>query len=204
MTKRKRKDNPSAGTRAGEPKNAKTKHAQKNAVSKSSNAGKRSGRGANKAAQPAPSAAPAGVKPALSAERGKVQIGGTIKTQDKFLPHNPAKVQELKGKRWVVVIDKNTNEELAVVRLTDEKQPNTTELPTYKKGNKRKTFFKHFVEITDNEGKAIRVDGKKFSKNAAKYNLSKEELNIVQAVVRAHCKQAKSNKEKLKNLKSKK
>ena len=133
-----------------------------------------------------------------------VPIGRTVKTKDKYLPHDPKKVQELKDKRWVVVIDKNTNEELAVVRLTDEKQPNTTELPTYKKGNKRKTFFKHFVEIEDSEGKAIRIDGEKFIANASKYDLSKEEINIVQSIVRAHSKQAKSNKEKLKKLKSRK
>lgn len=61
-----------------------------------------------------------------------------------------------KNKRIVAVIDSNSADELAVVRLTTQKQANTTELPTYKKGNKKETRFKHFVEITDNEGKPIK------------------------------------------------
>ena len=74
-----------------------------------------------------------------------VPVGRTLKTQDRYLPYKKNKVQELKPHRWVVVIDKNTDEEFAVVRLTDENQPNTTYLPTYKKGNRKKTYFKHFV-----------------------------------------------------------
>lgn len=81
----------------------------------------------------------------ISKKTKSVPIGRTLKTKDKYLPYDPKKVRELKDKRWVVVIDKNTNEELAVVRLTDERQPNTTHLPTYKKGNRKDTYFKHFV-----------------------------------------------------------
>ena len=104
-------------------------------------------------------------------ENGKsarVPIGRTLKTQDKYLPSDRKKVQELKDRRWVVVIDKNTNEELAVVRLTTEKQPNSSPLPNYRHGNKKETRFKHFVETEDDEGNAIRVDGKKFLQNLKK------------------------------------
>ena len=80
------------------------------------------------------------------------------------MPYNPNKVQILKDKRWVAVIDKNSNEELAIVRLTNEEQSNTTLLSTYKKGNEKDTYFKHFVETEDNEGKAIRLTGKSLSK----------------------------------------
>lgn len=134
----------------------------------------------------------------------KVHIGSTIKTKDKYLPYDPKNVQELKERRWVVVIDKNTNEELAVVRLTDEKQRNTTELPTYKKGNKRKTYFKHFVEIEDNEGNAICVDGKKFLENAAEYDLSKKEMRELRDKVLNHSKQSSENRNKILILKNKK
>lgn len=131
-------------------------------------------------------------------------VGRTLKTKDKYLPYDPKKIRELKDKRWVAVIDKNAREELAVVRLTDEKQPNTTYLPTYKKGNRKDTYFKHFVEITDNDGNAIRVDGKRFVENSPRYDLSKSEIDLIQKTVRGHCKQAIQNKNKIYRLKNKK
>lgn len=131
-----------------------------------------------------------------------VPIGRTLKTKDKYLPYDPKKVRELKDKRWVAVIDKNTNEELAVVRLTDERQPNTTHLPTYKKGNRKDTYFKHFVETADSEGNAIRVDGKKFIENLAKYDLSKDEVKEIQNKVYHRVKQSQANNAKIKRLKS--
>lgn len=139
-------------------------------------------------------------KKTVSPNRG-VPIGRTIKTKDKYLPYDEKKSKALKDKRWVVVVDKNTNEELAIVRLTDEKQANTTHLATYKKGNGRDTYFKHFVEIEDKDGNAIRVDDEKFLENAKVYDLSKDEINLIQKVVRGHCKQASANKEKLTKLK---
>lgn len=132
-----------------------------------------------------------------------VPIGRTLKTKDKYLPYNSKKVQELKDKRWVAVIDKNTNEELAIVRLTNEEQPNTTLLSTYKKGNKKDTYFKHFVETEDNEGKAIRVDGKKFIENFSRYDLNDEEVKIIQNKVYHKVKQSQSNNNKIKKLKGK-
>ena len=120
------------------------------------------------------------------------------------MPYKKSKVQELKPHRWVVIIDKNTEEELAVVRLTDENQPNTTYLPTYKKGNGKKTYFKHFVETEDNEGSPIRSDGKKFIENEAKYDLSAGEVKYVRKKVLDHSKQSKANREKIFRLKNKK
>lgn len=155
----------------------------------------------SKAARKKPSAkkAPAPRKP----QKKGVPVGRTLKTQDKYLPYKKSKVQELKAKRWVVVIDKNTDEELAIVRLTDEKQPNTTHLPTYRKGNRKDTYFKHFVEIEDSEGNAIRVDGKKFLENAKAYDLSDSEIKTIQNVVYHRVKQSQTNNEKIKRLKSK-
>lgn len=138
------------------------------------------------------------------AKKKPVPIGRTIKTKDKYLPYNPKKVKELKDKRWVAVIDKNTNEELAIVRLTDEEQPNTTLLSTYKKGNKKDTYFKHFVETEDNEGKAIRVDGKKFIENLPRYDLSNDEVKTIQNKVYHKVKQSQANNNKIKKLKGKK
>ncbi len=133
-----------------------------------------------------------------------VPIGRTIKTKDEYLPYDPKKVQELKQKRWIAVIDKNMNEELAIVRLTDERQPNTTPLPTYKKGNKRDTYFKHFVETEDSDGNAIRVDGKKFIENLAKYDLSAKDVSVIREKVLKHTRQSQENRQKIEQLKGKK
>lgn len=140
-------------------------------------------------------------------ENGKsarVPIGRTLKTQDKYLPSDRKKVQELKDRRWVVVIDKNTNEELAVVRLTTEKQPNSSPLPNYRHGNKKETRFKHFVETEDDEGNAIRVDGKKFLQNLKKYDLTPGQVGRIREKVLNHVKQSQENKAKIKALKKKK
>lgn len=156
-----------------------------------------------KAAKPEPAASKAG----QFAPQKKSKVtppGRTLKTKDEYLPHDDSKVKQLKDRRWVVVIDKNTDEELAIVRLTDEKQANTTLLPTYKKGNKRDTYFKHFVEVEDNEGNAIRVDGKKFLENAAEYDLSRKELKFLRDKVLNHSKQSQSNRNKIIILKNKK
>ncbi len=127
--------------------------------------------------------------------------GRMLKTKDEYLPKEKGKVKELKDKRWVAVIDSNQKNELAVVRLTDEEQKNTTALPTYKKGNKRDTYFKHFVETEDNEGNPIvATKNGKFQENPAKYDLSKRELEKVKDKVLNHTKQSSKNRENIENL----
>lgn len=128
--------------------------------------------------------------------------GRTLRTKDEYLPQDPSKVEELKQKRWVAVIDSNQKNELAVVRLTDEQQENTTALPTYKKGNKRDTYFKHFVEIKDNEGNPIKATKKgKFQENSPDLDLTAEEVSKIKSKVYRHSKQATSNRDKIKELK---
>lgn len=129
------------------------------------------------------------------------RIGGTLKTEDRYLPYQEEYVEELKDKRWVAIIDKNSNEELAIVRLTDEKQKNTTLLEGYVKGNKKDTYFKHFVEVEDNEGQPIKIDGVKFIKNEEKYNLTKKQVAKVRTKNLAHVKQSQTNQENLSKLK---
>lgn len=129
--------------------------------------------------------------------------GRTLKTQDKYLPTDKkGKSDNLKDKRHVVIVDSNKNDELAVVRLTTQNQSNTTKLPTYKKGNKKTTFFKNFVETKDNENKPIKIDNKKFIKNDREMDLNKNELNKVQKTVRRFSKQASANNNKIRKLKN--
>ena len=101
----------------------------------------------------------------------------------------------------MVVIDKNSKEELAVVKLTTKKSSNSTELEGYKKGNKKTTYFGHFVETYDNEGKPITVDGVKFKENRSNYDLTSTQVKQVQNKVYSHVKQAEINNKKIKRLK---
>lgn len=141
-----------------------------------------------------------GKKKAKPKDSAGVPVGRTLKTKDEYLPKKDSKVKELKSKRTVVVIDKNTKEELAVVKLTTKSTQNTTELEGYKKGNKKTTYFGHFVETSDNEGKPI-VVGDKFEQNHPKNDLSKEQVKQIQNKVFSHVKQAKDNNDKIHKLK---
>lgn len=135
----------------------------------------------------------------------KTKIGRTVKTKDEYLPIEKGKGKSTpKDKRWIAVIAVNDKGELAVVRLTTEKQSNTTKLKGYKKGNGQTTYFKHFVEIKDNQGKPIRIDGVRFIENPKKYDLSDEQVKQVQDKVLNHSKPSSENRKKISKLKQKK
>lgn len=128
--------------------------------------------------------------------------GRTLKTQDRYLPTDKKGVSESpKSQRRVVIIDSNSFDELAVVKLTTQNQPNTTELPTYKNGNGKKSYFKHFVEITDNDGNPIKVDGVKFIENPWAYDLTANQIKLIQNIVYHKVKQAQNNDKKILLLK---
>ena len=128
--------------------------------------------------------------------------GRTLRTKDEYLPTKKGKRSDNpKDERWVAVIDSNQKDELAVVRLTRQNQSNTTYLPTYKKGNGERSFFKHFVETKDNAGGPIKVDGKKFKENAKNNDLTREEVLFVRDKVLGHVKQSSENKKKIATLK---
>lgn len=130
-----------------------------------------------------------------------IPIGRTIRTKDENLPSKNSKVQNKKEHRWVAVIDKNTHEELAVVRLTTKKQKNTSLLIGYRCGNKKDTFFKHFVETNDNKGNPIKVDGRKFIENDKKNDLTGTQIKQIKKRVLEHSQQASDNKNKIRILK---
>lgn len=140
-----------------------------------------------------------------TAKGKKIPKGRTLITKDKYLPAQQSKIKELKEQRWVAVVDSNKDNELAIVRLTDENTPNTTLLPTYKKGNQKDTYFKHFVETQDNNGDPIKViKGGKFQENDKQYDLSLEEIDKIYKKVYHHSKQATQNQKLRKELKKKK
>jgi hypothetical protein len=127
--------------------------------------------------------------------------GRTLKTSDIHLPHNNETTGDLKENRHVIVIDSNSNDELAVVKLTTQNQPNTSPLPSYKMGNNKKSYYGHFVETKDNDDNAIKVDGVKFEENLWKYDLNKNEVGQIKDKVLKHTRQSSENKKKIKILK---
>ena len=131
-------------------------------------------------------------------------LGRTIKTKDIFLPIEKGKgiVSKPKDKRWIAVIDFNDKGELAVVKLTTEKQSNTSKLSGYKKGNGKTTYFKHFVEIKDADGNPIKIDGVRFIENESKYDLNNRQVEKVRDTVLNHSRQASENKKKIAALES--
>ena len=86
---------------------------------------------------------------------GKVPKGRTLSTYDKYL--SGGKKTGSDKKRPVVVIEANASNELAVVPLSSRAGKNRTRLKNYQQGQ---SYFKHFVEIEDNEGKPIKVNAK--------------------------------------------
>lgn len=127
--------------------------------------------------------------------------GRTLETADKYLPIIARKSKDPKEERRIIIIDSNRRDELAVVRFSTKNQPNTTALPTYKKGNKKASYFRHFVEIQDNEGNAIKVDGKRFKENSRRDDLTPDELKKVKNTVLYHVKQSQTNREAIQKLK---
>ena len=141
-----------------------------------------------------------GKKKAKPKDSAGVPVGRTLKTKDEYLPEETSKTEEMKDNRWVIVIDKNTKEELAVVKLKSKKTKNTTKLEDYKVGNQKTSYFSHFVETFDNERKPI-VIGEKFQQNHPDNDLDKEQVKQIKKKVFNHVKQAQTNKELLKKLK---
>lgn len=96
--------------------------------------------------------------------------GRTLTTNDKYLGKQKT---GSKKTRPVVVVD-TFEENLAVVSLSSKKGANRTEIKGYKnKKTGQNTYYEHYLEIEDNEGKPIRVNDK-FRENHKNMDLSRE------------------------------
>lgn len=106
--------------------------------------------------------------------------GRTLTTNDIYLGRQ--KTGSCKT-RPVVVVD-NNNENLAVVPLSSTEGENRTELKGYQnKKTKQKTYYKHYLEIKDNEGHPIRVN-EKFRENHKNMDVPREQvLDIRQKIL---------------------
>lgn len=128
---------------------------------------------------------------------GKIPQGRTLTTQDKYLDKKARQPDKL---RPLVVIETNDENDLAVVQLSSRKGKNRTRLPKYQQGQ---SYFKHFVEIEDDEGKPIRVN-KKFRENHQNMDVSDEDVNRIKYVVFSHGKTSSANRDKIKKFRNKK
>ena len=131
----------------------------------------------------------------------KVPTGRTLSTCDTYLPHKGEKEDKIKTKkRPVVVIETNDYNELAVVPLSHSKGKNRTNLKNYQDGS---SFFKHFVEIEDNEGKPI-VVGKKFRENHKNQDVSADDVAYIKRKVFDQSKPKVQNNDKIIKFRQKK
>lgn len=77
--------------------------------------------------------------------------------------------------RTAVVIERNARDELAVVPLSSRAGSHRTRMKKYQQG---KSYFKHFVEIEDNEGNPIKVNAK-FRENHKNQDVSEKDVNAI-------------------------
>lgn len=140
-------------------------------------------------------------KPKTSKKRtkgGKVPQGRTLSTYDHYLGNG--KKTGSKKERPVVVIETNDYNDLAVVPLSSRQGRNRTRLKNYQQGQ---SYFKHYIEIQDDEGKPIRVN-KKFRENHPNMDVSRQDVERITDKVLYRSQPAKENRRKMDKFRSKK
>lgn len=116
--------------------------------------------------------------------------GRTLTTNDKYLGKQKT---GSKKTRPVVVVD-TFEENLAVVPLSSKKGANRTEIKGYKnKKTGQNTYYKHYLEIEDNEGKPIRVNDK-FRENHKNMDLSRDVVLDIRQNILTKAKTKQRNK----------
>ena len=128
---------------------------------------------------------------------GKVPQGRTLTTHDKYLDR---KAKQPEKERPVVVIEANENNDLAVVQLSTQVGKDRTRLKNYQQGQ---SYFKHFVEIEDDEGKPIRVN-EKFRENHPNMDVSREDVKRIKDKVLGNSRPAAKNRDKIDKFRGKK
>lgn len=107
--------------------------------------------------------------------------GRTLTTQDNYLGKQKTNSTKTRG---VVVVD-TCGDNLAVVPLSSRDGANRTELKgynkTFDKRNKKKkvkTYYKHYLEIEDNEGHPIQVN-EKFRENHKNMDVPHRDVELI-------------------------
>lgn len=128
---------------------------------------------------------------------GKVPQGRTLTTHDNYLGKNKSASEK---ERPVVVIEANAQNDLAVVPLSSRFGKNRTRLPKYQQGQ---SYFKHYVEIEDDEGNPIRVNHK-FKENHPNMDVSNEDVAFMRETLFKHSKPMQENQKKIEKFRGKK
>lgn len=128
---------------------------------------------------------------------GHVPQGRTLSTYDKYLPGGQKTGSQ--KERPVVVIEANTKNDLAVVPLSTRDGSNRTHLRKYQQGQ---SYFKHYVETQDDEGKAIRVN-QKFRENRPGMDVSADDVEFIKDTVFNHSKPMQANRKKIDKFRKK-
>jgi len=123
-----------------------------------------------------------------------VPVGRTLMTNDNYL--ESGKKTGSTAQHSAVVIETNKRNELAIVTLSGHPGKNKTQLKNYQQGN---SYFKHFVEVKDDEGNPI-VINHKFRENHKKQDVSKHDVDEIKDKVLNHVKQKDENKRKITKL----
>lgn len=129
--------------------------------------------------------------------RGKVPQGRTLTTRDKYLDK---KAKQPDKTRPVVVIETNERNDLAVVQLSSRNGKDRTRLKNYQQGQ---SYFKHYVEIMDDEGKPIRINHK-FKENHPNMDVSRQDVDTIIDTVLNHSKPMQKNKKRINKFRGKK
>ena len=150
---------------------------------------------------------PIGAEKPLSAFRLKIYRGVILskkknkpkfrcKSHDKYLDR---KAKQPKKERPVVVIEANENNDLAVVQLSTRTGKDRTRLKNYQQGQ---SYFKHYVEIEDDEGNPIRVN-EKFRENHPNMDVSREDVKRIKDKVLGNSRPAAANRDKMDKFRGK-
>ena len=123
-----------------------------------------------------------------------VPAGRTLLVNDKYL--EGGKKTGSKQEHGAVVIETNKRNELAIVTLSGHPGKNKTQLKNYQQG---KSYFKHFVEVEDDEGNPIFINHK-FRANHENQDVSKEDVEMIKDKVMNHSAASSANREKLINF----
>lgn len=126
----------------------------------------------------------------MTKKKKSVPWGRTLTTNDKYLGKQKTGSDKI---RPVVVVDTHDNN-LAVVPLSSKKGSNRTELKGYRnKKTNQTTYYKHYLEIEDNEGKPIRVN-EKFRENHKNMDVSRDKVDEIRATIFTKSKPMQRNK----------
>lgn len=129
---------------------------------------------------------------------GRIPQGRTLNTQDNYLGKDKKTGSE--KQRPVVVIEASSQNELAVVPLSSRPGKDRTRLPKYQQGQ---SYFKHYIEIEDDEGKPIKIN-QKFKENHPNMDLSQRDTERIKDKVLYHSKTSSKNQRKLKIFRKRK